>query len=58
MVLTERKRASFLVSQELLRGDACLLRARVRIACLHANDFSPRALPSWLAVDTSHGDVP
>ena len=57
MVLVERKRASFLVSQELLRGDACLLRARVRIACLRATDFSPRALPPWLAVDKCHGDV-
>jgi acyl-CoA thioester hydrolase len=57
MTLVERKRASFLVAQELLREDACLLRARVRIACLHATDFRPRALPSWLAADAPHGDA-
>jgi acyl-CoA thioester hydrolase len=49
MVLRERRRASFLVAQELLRGNECLLRAEVRVACLHASDFRPRALPDWLA---------
>ncbi|CAN5234650.1 tol-pal system-associated acyl-CoA thioesterase [soil metagenome] len=57
MVLLERRRASFLVAQELWRDNMCLLRAQVRIACLRASDFSPRALPSWLAVDPSHGDA-
>ena len=46
--LKERRAASFLVSQELFRGQECLLRADVRIACLHASSFKPRALPSWL----------
>jgi acyl-CoA thioester hydrolase len=49
MLLVERRGASFTVSQELLRGRECLLRARVRVACLHAADFRPRALPDWLA---------
>jgi acyl-CoA thioester hydrolase len=59
MVLCERRRASFLVAQELLRDNECLLRAQVRIACLHASDFRPRALPDWLArADaTNHGEV-
>ena len=58
MHLLERRRASFLVAQELLRGETCLLRAKVRIACLRASDFSPRALPSWLAADPIDGDAP
>jgi acyl-CoA thioester hydrolase len=49
MRLEARRRASFEVSQELWRDQTCLLRARVRIACLHGSDFSPRALPDWLA---------
>ena len=46
--LKERRSASFLVAQELFRGDECLLRADVRIACLRASNFRPRALPDWL----------
>ena len=42
-------RASFELSQELWRGGQCLLRAGVRIACLHASSFRPRALPPRLA---------
>jgi len=53
--LTERRHASFTVSQELLRGGECLLQAQVRIACLYASNFRPRALPDWLAPDTGHG---
>lgn len=44
----ERRGASFAFAQELWRGDDCLLRARVKIACLHAGAFRPRALPPWL----------
>ena len=47
--LDERRGASFSLVQELWRGGDCLLRAKVRIACLHASAFRPRALPSWLA---------
>ncbi len=43
------RRASFEVVQELLRGDDCLLKAKVRIACLKASEFKPRPLPAWLA---------
>ena len=52
----EWRHASFLMQQELFRGSECLLRARVRIACLHASNFRPRALPSWLAPDRSTGE--
>ena len=54
--LEERRNASFVVTQELFRGQECLLRARVRIACLHASNFRPRALPPWLAPDPSNGE--
>jgi acyl-CoA thioester hydrolase len=56
VALIERRRASFRVRQELFRGDECLLRADVRIACLQASSFLPRALPPWLVADQRHGD--
>jgi acyl-CoA thioester hydrolase len=46
--LLDRRGASFTVAQELWRGDDCLLRAEVKVACLHASSFKPRALPPWL----------
>ena len=46
--LQERRGASFSLSQELWRGDECLLRAGVRVACLYASTLRPRALPPWL----------
>ncbi len=49
VVPQERRSASFTLDQELFRGEECLLRARVRIACLHASSFRPRPLPPWLA---------
>ena len=56
VVLCERRPASFTVAQELLRGDECLLRAEVRIACLTASDFRPRALPPGIVPDPRPGD--
>jgi acyl-CoA thioester hydrolase len=58
VMLDQRRSASFQISQELWRGEQCLLRARVRIACLHASNFRPRALPDWLAPDPSKGESP
>ena len=57
--LKERRPASFLVVQELFRGQECLLRADVRIACLHASNFRPRALPPWLvpALDSTESST-
>lgn len=54
-VLTERRRASFLVAQELFRGEECLVRAEVRAACVTANEFRPCALPPWLLPDKTDG---
>jgi acyl-CoA thioester hydrolase len=57
VVLRERRTASFQVAQELFRGDECLLRADVRIACLTASTFRPRPLPPGLLPDPCHGDT-
>ena len=56
VALKERRSASFVVTQELFRGQECLLRAQVRIACLHASSFRPRALPDWLVSDLNRTD--
>jgi acyl-CoA thioester hydrolase len=48
--------ASFTVAQELLRGGECLLRAQVRIACLTASEFRPRALPPGIVPAPTPGD--
>ena len=47
--VTELRRASFALEQELWRGPDCLLRAQVRIACLYGSTFKPRALGARLA---------
>jgi acyl-CoA thioester hydrolase len=47
--VTAMGRASFELGQELWRGEQCLLRAGVRIACLTGSSFRPRALPPGLA---------
>ena len=58
VVLTERRSASFLVEQELFRDNQCLLRARARIACLHASSFKPRRLPGWMLADPTPEEPP
>lgn len=60
--LMERRQASFSLLQELFLGPTCLLRAQVRIACLFASNFKPRALPPWLVAglvttESRSGDV-
>lgn len=52
VVMTERRPASLLVAQQIVRGDEVLVDARVRVACLVASSFRPRPLPSWLAADS------
>src|SRR5688572_23792856 len=37
--------ASLTVAQELSRAGECLVTARVRLACLQASTFRPRAMP-------------
>ena len=53
VVLAERRNASLLMEQVISRGDQALVRANVRVACLVASSFRPRALPEWLAVDST-----
>ena len=53
VVMTERRHASLLMEQVISRGDQALVRANVRVACLVASSFRPRALPEWLAVDST-----
>lgn len=56
VVLEERRSASFSVTQELWRGDECLVRARVRIASLRASTFKPRPLPGWMLAGPAPAD--
>ncbi len=51
VVMTARRTASLLITQEIFRGDRVLVRAKVRVACLTASRFRPRPLPEWLAAD-------
>lgn len=53
VVVTERRNASLLIQQVITRGDQVLVRADVRVACLVASSFRPRALPHWLAADST-----
>ena len=44
----EWRGASFAVAQRVLRGDAVLIEAKVRIAALAASSFRPRPIPEPL----------
>jgi len=46
--LREAGRASLVVRQELLRGDACLAEAVVTLACVDATHFKPVKMPLTL----------
>ena len=46
--LIECRGASFSVAQRVLRGDAVLIEAKVRIAALAASSFRPRPIPEPL----------
>jgi acyl-CoA thioester hydrolase len=47
--LGERRRASLVMLQSIRRGETPLLEAEVKVACVAAADFRPRALPESLA---------
>jgi acyl-CoA thioester hydrolase len=51
VVMTERRSASLLFEQQIVRGDELLVGANVRVACLVASSFRPRPLPEWLGAD-------
>jgi len=48
VTLVERRRASLLMRQIIRRGDKQLLDAEVKVACVTATDFRPRAVPDAL----------
>ena len=48
VALAGRKRASFVMHQTILHGDQLLLDAEVKVACVAAANFRPRALPETL----------
>jgi acyl-CoA thioester hydrolase len=47
--LVERWRASLTMRQAIRRGEEVLLEAEVKVACVAAEDFRPRAIPEALA---------
>ena len=48
VALDERRRASLLMRQKIWRSDELLLDAEVKVACVAATDFRPRAVPEAL----------
>ena len=56
--LDEVRQASLAVTQELSRAGEGLLTARVRLACLTASTFRPRAFPEALARTLRTGETP
>ncbi len=48
VALVECRGASFVVAQQVLRGDALLIDAKVKIAALAASSFRPRPIPESL----------
>jgi len=48
VALVECRGASFVVAQQVVRGDVVLIEAKVRIAALTASSFRPRAIPEPL----------
>jgi acyl-CoA thioester hydrolase len=49
VALRERRRASMTMMQVIRRGETPLLEAEVKVACVAAADFRPRAVPGALA---------
>ena len=56
--LEDLRPASLTVAQELSRAGECLVTARVRLACLQASTFRPRALPEAIARTLRTGETP
>jgi acyl-CoA thioester hydrolase len=54
--LTARGRASLTLAQAVTRGAELLMRAEVKIACVHAERLRPMALPEPLLAKLPHAD--
>ena len=48
VVVKERRSASMLFGQEIVRGDTTLLRATVRVACVNLDTMRPAQIPADL----------
>jgi acyl-CoA thioester hydrolase len=48
VAVAERRRASLLMRQDIRCSDTLLLEAEVKVACVAAADFRPRAVPEAL----------
>lgn len=46
--LQSSRSASLVFEQKILRGDELLCQAEVKVACLHAEQFKPMAIPSFM----------
>ena len=57
VALGERRRASLLMRQTIRRGETLLLDAEVKVACVAAADFRPRAVPEALAAALIERDM-
>ncbi len=57
VALAERKRASLQMRQTIRRGETPLLDAEVKVACVTATDFRPRAVPDALVAAMTNTGV-
>jgi acyl-CoA thioester hydrolase len=48
VAVKERRSASMLFGQEIVRGDTTLLRATVRVACVNLDTMRPAQIPADL----------
>jgi len=57
VALEERRRASLLMRQSIHRGQESLVEAEVKVACVAAADFRPRAVPEALVAAMIERDI-
>ncbi len=57
VVLTALRPASLLIAQTIRRAGEVLLTAQVKVACVTASDFRPRAVPAVLVADLTNKKV-
>jgi acyl-CoA thioester hydrolase len=55
VTIAERGRAGMTFAQEVRRGTELLVEARVRVACVDATSFRPKALPDEIAARLERG---
>lgn len=55
VAIAERGRAGLTFAQQVRRGDELLAEAKVRVACVDAESFRPKALPDDIAQQLERG---